>query len=213
MAKEGYPIIFSVLIFSFAVTFLNPFIGSELLAGFSILCWIIFAWVLWFFRDPERKNPNIPNSVISPADGIVLEIKETEEPYLFKGKAKVVCVFMNVFNCHVNRVPISGEVKFFKYLEGEFLAAWDDKASEKNEQTIIGIRNEKTTIVFKQIAGLIARRIICRLKEGDKVSQSERFGLIKFGSRVDVYFPVDAEIKVACKQKVVAGETVLGVLK
>lgn len=214
MAKEGYPIIFSVLVVSFILSFSNVFIpDSYLLNGLSFLCWIVFAWVLWFFRDPERKNPNIKNSVISPADGKILEVKEIEEPFVVNGKTKVVVIFMNIFDCHVNRIPISGKVNFYKYLEGEFLAAFDDKASEKNEQTVIGIKSEKVTVVFKQIAGLIARRIICKVRENDQVFQGDRFGLIKFGSRVDIYLPVDTEIKVQPKQKVRAGETIIGILK
>lgn len=214
MAKEGYPIIFSVLIVSFILSFSNVFIpDSYLFNGLSLLSWIVFAWVLWFFRDPERKGTNVLNSIISPADGKILEIKEIEEPYVVNAKTKVVVIFMNIFDCHINRIPISGKVIFYKYFEGEFLAAFDDKASIKNEQTVIGIKTEKATVVFKQIAGLIARRIICKVRENDDVTQGDRFGLIKFGSRVDIYLPIDTEIKVKPKQRVRAGESIIGILK
>ena len=133
-----------------------------------------------------------------------------QEPYYFKEKVTRVSIFLSVFNVHVNRIPVEGKVEFVKYLKGKFLVAFADKASEENEQSIIGIRHKKGKILFKQIAGIIARRIVFHVEEGDSVTAGERFGLIRYGSRVDVYFPKNAKIKVTLKDKVIGGESILG---
>jgi phosphatidylserine decarboxylase len=174
---------------------------------------IIFIFNFYFFRDPERVIPKGKDLVLSPADGTVVLIEEVNEPYYFKEKVMRVSIFLSVFNVHVNRVPVAGIVEFVKYIKGKFLVAFADKASEENEQSIIGIRHEKGKILFKQIAGIIARRIIYNLKEGETVSAGERFGLIRYGSRVDVFFPSNATIHVKLKDKVVGGETILGEFK
>jgi phosphatidylserine decarboxylase len=143
----------------------------------------------------------------------VIAIDEVEEPYYFQSKVKKVSIFLSVFDVHVNRIPVSGYVEYIKYIKGKFLAAFDHKASEENEQSIIGIRHQKGRVLFKQIAGLIARRIVYHVKEGDLVKTGDRFGLIRYGSRVDMFFPENVEIAVKLKDKVYGGETVIGEFK
>jgi phosphatidylserine decarboxylase len=140
-------------------------------------------------------------------------IEEVEEPYYFKTKVRRVSIFLSVFNVHINRIPVSGKVEFLKYIKGKFLVAFDDKASEENEQSIIGIRLEKGKILFKQIAGIIARRIVFHVVVGDTVNAGDRFGLIRYGSRVDIFFPENVELKVSLKDKVYGGETIIGEFK
>jgi phosphatidylserine decarboxylase len=171
---------------------------------------IIFLFNFYFFRDPARSIPEGKDLILSPADGTVVMIEEVNEPYYFNSKVKRVSIFLSVFDVHVNRIPVSGTVEFVKYLEGKFLVAFADKASEENEQSIIGIRHEKGKILFKQIAGIIARRIIYNVKEGETVSAGDRFGLIRYGSRVDMFFPENIKLKVGLKDKVYGGETVIG---
>ncbi len=170
------------------------------------LALIIFT--LQFFRDPERTPPNASNVIVSPADGEVVLIKEVDHEF-FKGKAKMVSVFMSPINVHVNRNPISGKVTHFKYIEGQYIAAFDHNAGERNERTEIGIENGKIKVFFKQISGFVARRIVCDLKEGDETILGERFGMIKFGSRVDMFVPMKVELKVNVGDKVTAGETII----
>ena len=132
-----------------------------------------------------------------------------DEPVYLKGKAQLISVFMSVFNVHVNRIPISGEVEYIEYKKGQYLAAFADKATEINEQSMIGINGKKGKVYFKQIAGLLARRIVYHLNQGDVVQVGERFGLIRYGSRLDVYVPVSAKINVQLKQKVRSGVTII----
>ncbi len=168
----------------------------------------LIMFTLQFFRDPERTPPNASNVIVSPADGEVVLIKEVEH-HFFEGKAKMVSVFMSPINVHVNRNPISGKVTHFKYIEGQYIAAFDHNAGERNERTEIGIENGKIKVFFKQISGFVARRIVCDLKEGDETILGERFGMIKFGSRVDMFVPMKVELKVNVGDKVTAGETII----
>jgi phosphatidylserine decarboxylase len=195
--------------------------------GFLFLCaifipmlpWLGWAkWPLWalaffsitFFRDPERELPAGDDLILSPADGTVVRIAEVDEPEFFHGKARVVCIFMSPLNCHINRAPVAGKVMYKKYNPGRFEMAWRDKASELNEQTTIGIQNTKLKVLVRQIAGFLARRIICRVNVEDELQRGERFGLIQFGSRVDVFLPLDAAVLVNVNQAVKGGLTVLG---
>lgn len=208
--KYGYTTIGIVLIISFflivaGIFFNNGFIRYPLFVIASLL--IIFT--LNFFRDPERITPAKDNIVVSPADGTVLFVKEVIDEKFINGKAKQISIFMSPLNVHVNRIPISGTVEYLKHYEGEFIAAFEDKASEKNERTEIGIASEKGKVLFTQIAGFVARRIVCDLKIGDKVKIGERFGMIKFGSRVDILVPSNWQEKVKKDDKVFAGETIL----
>ena len=172
----------------------------------AILPVLLAAFFLWFFRDPERMIPSGAGLIVSPGDGVVTETVAIETP---EGKRQRISVFLNVFNVHVNRVPIAGEVVRVEYKKGLYLNAMNPDSAERNEQAIVTIRGEGIEVTFKQIAGLIARRIVCNLKEGQQVKRGERMGLIKFGSRVDVIVPAEAEIAVKVGEKVSGGTSVL----
>jgi phosphatidylserine decarboxylase len=172
---------------------------------------LLISFTLYFFRDPIRNLPEgiKENDIISPGDGRVMMIEEIEENEFFKGPAKMMGIFLSPLNVHVNRIPISGKVDYFHYIKGQFIAAYDHSSSEKNERTVIGITGKKFKVLFKQIAGFVARRIVCELRPGDNVVIGEKFGMIKFGSRVDVIVPENSIIKVSVNQKVKGGTTVL----
>ena len=187
-------------------------------APISIIGFLLTLFTLWFFRDPSRNTPVDSNLIISSADGKVCLIDEAYPPKevsMKQEKMKRVCVFMNVFNVHVNRSPVAGVIKNIVYKEGQFLNASLDKASEKNERSslVISSANSGPEIVVVQIAGLIARRILGFVSSNDNLVQGERFGLIRFGSRVDIYMPLDAVTKCSVGDKVVAGESVLASFK
>ncbi len=167
------------------------------------------AFVLTFFRDPDRTTPQQENAVISPADGKVVLIKELFEPEYLKGEAIQVSIFMSPLNVHVNRFPISGIVKYFRYIRGEYIVAFNEKSSDRNERTHIGMENSGHKVLFKQIAGAVARRIVARVNVGQTATAGERFGMIKFGSRVDVIMPKGTEIVARLHENVRAGETIL----
>lgn len=176
-----------------------------------LLSVILISFTLYFFRDPKREIPQSlkTGDVLSPADGKVMMIEEVEENEFLKAPAKVIGIFLSPLNVHVNRVPISGTVKFFQYIKGEFIAAYDHASADKNERTVIGIEGERFKVLFKQITGFVARRIVCELRVGDKVKIGEKFGMIKFGSRTDVILPANSKIKVSVNQKVTGGITLL----
>ena len=173
---------------------------------------LLVLWVAYFFRDPERSGARGERLVISPADGRVIDIVEVDEPAFLHGRAIRISVFMNVFNVHVNRYPVSGKVAYVHYNPGKFLNAAADKASLENEQSSIGVQTARHRVLFRQIAGLIARRIVTYSREGDDAEQGERMGLIRFGSRVDVFVPVGSVVKVALGERPQAGVTVLAEL-
>ena len=207
--REGWKFSFISLIFSIFLSYI--YIPVSLL-GFCITFFII-----WFFRDPERVSPNIPNTLVSSADGEICLIDEAappEELGLSDIKMQRICIFMNVFNVHVNRSPVNGTVKKIAYKEGSFFNASFDKASEKNERNSLIIETQdRVQIVVVQIAGLIARRILSFIDPGKHLTEGERFGLIRFGSRVDIYMPQNAKIESKLGDKVVAGETIIAYLK
>lgn len=178
----------------------------------SVVCFLFLVFSFYFFRDPERKIITAPGIIICPADGIIIDIRETNEPLYFNSAAKRVSIFMSVFNVHVNRSPVDGKIKFMKYNKGKFISAFKEKASEDNENLFVGIEEnrKKERIGVKFIAGLIARRIMFYKKTDDKLSQGERINLIRFGSRVDLFCPLDTEILVKNGDKVKAGETIMG---
>ena len=173
---------------------------------------LLVLWVAYFFRDPERTGRRGERLVVSPADGRVIEIKEVDEPAFLHGRAIRISVFMNVFNVHVNRYPVSGKVAYVHYNPGKFLNAAAEKASLENEQSSIGVQTARHRVLFRQIAGLIARRIVTYSREGDDAEQGERMGLIRFGSRVDVFVPVGSTINVRLGDKPRSGVTVLAEL-
>ena len=166
-------------------------------------------FVINFFRDPNRIVPKDEGLVISPADGKVVLIKEFFESEYIRQEAIQVSIFMSPLNVHVNRFPISGVVTYFKYIPGKYLVAFNEKSSELNERTHIGIENNSYKVIFKQIAGTIARRIVADITVGQKAAAGERFGMIKFGSRVDVIMPKKSEVKVNLGERVRAGESVI----
>jgi len=202
--KEGYKFLAISVLATFIVLFFSKFIGSLLI--------LMTFWVYYFFRDPERYSINNDNYLVSPADGLITDISERsgpEELRLENTSFTRISVFMNVFNCHVNRVPASGKIEEIFYKPGKFLNASLDKASEENERNYYKIKlNNGEDIIIVQIAGLIARRIVCETEQGQELKQGERIGMIRFGSRVDVYFK-NKKVLAKLGQNVVAGESLL----
>ena len=202
--KEGHKFLAIAAVITFVLLLISNFLG--------LISLILTIWVYYFFRDPERFSINDENYLVSPADGVVSQIVETNGPSelgLEKKKYTRVSIFMNVFDCHVNRVPSSGKIEKIFYKTGEYINASLDKASEKNERNYVKMSNSRgDELILVQIAGLIARRIVCEIKEKDETMQGDRFGMIRFGSRVDVYFE-NFKIMVNVNQKTTAGETII----
>ena len=206
IAHEGYPFI----VFSLVITIFIAFLG---IGWLTILFVFITFFIIWFFRNPERSFQEEEKVLISPADGKIIKIENVEVNGTISGRFKKISIFMNVFNVHVNRAPYSGKIEAINYHEGKFFSANLDKASLDNERNEVMIRTEDGRRVWMvQIAGLIARRIVCWVDVGANIKKGERFGLIRFGSRVDVYLPEDSRISVKLKDKVKAGHTSLGYL-
>jgi len=205
VAREGLPFIF----IGCALTFLLLYVGFQIVAVFA---GILSLLTIYFFRDPERARDCDDKTVLTPADGKIIDIKTLNDGQnLLGGPAVKISVFMTIFNVHVNRVPISGSISKIDYRSGSFFSANLDKAAEQNESNRITLETENgRRIVFVQIAGLIARRIVCWVKEGDRVKTGQRFGLIRFGSRLDIYLPVDSRICAQVNHRVKAGKTILG---
>jgi phosphatidylserine decarboxylase len=180
---------------------------------FFAIAAFLTVFTLNFFRDPDRTvNANgtaVESLVISPADGKVVLIKDVEENEYLHSPAKMISIFMSPLNVHVNRNPVNGKVEYLKYIKGKFLVASDDKAANENERQNIGLNSNGKKLMFSQVTGFVARRIVCELKEGENVTMGTRFGMIKFGSRVDVYLPLDAKILVKEGDITTAGETII----
>lgn len=209
--KYGY---FTIGLASFifiVFTIISLFISNNYIKVILIVLPLLFLiFSLNFFRDPEKVIPNKKGIIVTPADGKVLIIKDVEEPEFIKGSAVQVSIFMSPLNVHVNRIPISGTVDYLRYYNGKFIAAFEDKASEENERSVFGIHSEYGKMMYTQVAGAVARRIIYELHQGDTVKMGERFGMIKFGSRVDIIVPKDKWILKVKKDDVVsAGETII----
>jgi len=203
ITAEGYVFIAIAL----ALTFLAVFFGFLKISAVLLL---ISVFCMFFFRNPERQVPDGEGIVVSPADGRVLYVKESNAPHA-EGRFQKISIFMSVMNVHVNRFPITGYVKNVFYHPGKFLVASMDKASEKNERNVLLLEDESGhEIVLVQIAGIIARRIVCYVKSGDKLPIADRFGMIRFGSRLDLYLPLDTKILVKKGDKVKAGSTIVG---
>ncbi|MEZ2347074.1 phosphatidylserine decarboxylase family protein [Terriglobus sp. RCC_193] len=177
--------------------------------GISVIPLVLAVFFLWFFRDPARRIPNGPGEIVSPGDGKVTEAEWIETP---DGSRLRLSIFLNVFDVHVNRSPIEGTVKLVNYKTGLYLNAMRADSNVLNEQNVVVIENENCSVQVKQIAGLLARRIVCWVKPGDTLQRGQRFGLIKFGSRVDVLMPSDANLKVRSGDRVKGGSTVLAVV-
>ena len=212
VAREGIPFILIAVAVAIAAFALALTKRSWPLWLIAFVLTLIALWVAYFFRDPERTGDRGDRLVISPADGRISHIVEVDEPNFVHGKAIRISVFMNVFNVHVNRYPVSGVVQYTHYNPGKFLNAATEKSSLENEQMSVGIQSGPYKILVRQIAGLIARRIVTYSKLGDPASQGERFGLIRFGSRVDVFVPVGSTIRVKIGDTPAAGTTVLAEL-
>lgn len=173
----------------------------------------LYIFLLQFFRDPERQTPQVSNAVIAPADGKVVVIEQVFEPEYFKDERIQVSIFMSPFNVHVNRNPVSGRVAYFKYHPGKYLVAWHPKSSTENERTTLVIQQANSTaILLRQIAGALARRIRWYVKEAQPVQQGAQFGFIKFGSRVDIFLPLNAQIQAKLGDTTRGGETILALL-
>ena len=202
--KEGYRFLAIAAVVTFILLLISNFLG--------IISFIITIWVYYFFRDPERFPINDENYLLSPADGVISQITEVSGPKelgLESKKYTRVSIFMNVFDCHVNRIPSSGKVNKIYYKPGKYLNASLDKASEDNERNYVQIINSNNDeLILTQIAGLIARRILCEIKDNDEIKQGDKFGMIRFGSRVDLYFQ-NYQLMVNLNQKTIAGETII----
>jgi len=202
--KEGYRFLAIALVITFILLLISNFLG--------LISAILTIWVYYFFRDPERFSINDENYLLSPADGIVsqvIEINGPKEMGLENKKYTRVSIFMNAFNCHVNRVPSSGKITQIFYKAGKYINASLDKASEENERNYIKMLNSNgDELILVQIAGMIARRIVCEVKENEETKQGNKFGIIRFGSRVDLYFE-NYQLMTKINQKTVAGETIL----
>ncbi|MDW7679106.1 MAG: phosphatidylserine decarboxylase family protein [bacterium] len=210
MAKEGLGVIASITLLFLILLAGAVISGAWVLTIFAAISLILLPFTVYFFRDPDRTTPNGDNLIVSPADGKIIKIEEVEEEIFFKQKVRLISIFMSVLDVHVNRMPIDGRVTYFNYQRGKFHRAFKDDASYENEQTVIGIENPRTRLLFKQIAGIIARRIVCPVREGWKVQKGERFGMIKFGSRVDIFLPNNVNLLVKLNEHVKAGETIIG---
>ena len=210
ITNYGYINVIVVVILSILLFALSYFLENNILKiGISLLTLLFLLFTLYFFRDPERTAPDKDNVIVSPADGKVLLIKKVESNKYVNGEAWQVSIFMSPLNVHVNRIPIDGKVELVNYVKGEYLVAFHDKADERNERCEFGILSKYGKIFFTQVAGFVARRIIYELNEGDSVKMGNRFGMIKFGSRVDVVVSTDWELKVKENDIVTAGESIL----
>jgi len=209
VAREGLPFILiatALAVGAFALALMRR---SWPLWLFAFVLTLVALWVAYFFRDPERTGERGERLVISPADGKIVMITEVDEPSFVHGKATRISIFMNIFNVHVNRYPVAGTVKYVHYNPGKFINAAADKASLDNEQMSVGLESGGKLVLVRQIAGAIARRIVTYSKVGDAASQGARFGLIRFGSRVDVFVPTNSTVRVKIGDKPSAGTTVL----
>lgn len=200
VAREGWPLIALLIFMTIGSSIVSPPV--------SVFMVMFLGGVLWFFRDPERKGPEDPDLWVSPADGKVVEIERAEHPYV--GPCIKVGIFMSVFDVHVNRFPMSGTVEFLEYVPGKKGLAFAPKASEQNERLYVGIRTPLGRAMMVQIAGLVARRIVCRVRKGDHLPRGERYGMIKLGSKVDLYLPWGVKVLVHIGEKVRAGVTPVG---
>lgn len=214
-AREGYPLIagavlLGALIASGALLF-DAWIWRTPILVLSVG---VVAFTMYFFRDPDRTPPDLAvngEAFLAPADGKIVEIVEEDEPLFLQGPSTRISIFLSPLNVHVNRVPSNGTVRYVRYVPGDYLVAWHPKASEKNERSEIGVEHESgTKIFFKQIAGAVARRIEYHLEENDSVTAGERFGIVKFGSRMDVHVPPHIDVDAEVGDRTVAGETILG---
>ncbi len=214
-AREGYPIIAAVTVLAVVLIALGVWLGPPWSALLIALALVAIGFTLYFFRDPVRTPPDEAasgNLLLSPADGRVVLVEDVaNEPLYIKGPAKQVSIFLSPLNVHVNRAPATGVIEFDEYVSGDYLVAWHPKASEKNERSQLGLLHPSGhRVLFKQIAGAVARRIVYHITVGDRVRAGERFGIVKFGSRMDVLVPPSVQISAKVGDIVQAGITVIG---
>jgi phosphatidylserine decarboxylase len=220
ITKYGYDVVIKMLFITLIIDAIAYLVNIEVIKiSLFVLSVFLFLFTLYFFRDPERELPAniISDTIISPADGkvVLIETVKNTEDVLFEKDEILhkVCIFMSPLNVHVNRIPVSGTISFYKYIKGKYIVAFNHKSSDKNERTVIGITNANgKKIIFKQIAGFVARRIVCNIKEGNEVTAGKRFGMIKFGSRIDLFFNSNSKILIKTGDKVTAGKTIIAEL-
>ncbi len=206
VAKEGYPFVFIAAFTALIAALLNWVV-------LSLFFWCVSIFVLYFFRDPERVIPTDPRAVVAPADGKIILIEKLADERFLHNKTLKISIFMSVFDVHVNRIPYDGVVREIKYQAGQFFAANQDRASFENENNalMLDVEDDKCMAIV-QVAGILARRIVCWVEKGDRVSKGQRFGMIRFGSRLDVYLPLSTQVEVSVGQRTVAGQSILGYL-
>ena len=202
LARDGIPTITFLVLASAAFALVSP-VPAVVMAVLAVL-------VIWFYRDPDRTAPEEDGLFVSPADGRVVEISEAEHP--FTGPSVKVGIFMNVLSVHVNRAPCMGRVDYLEYVPGRKIAAFAPKASEVNERNLVGLSTPYGPVLMVQIAGLLARRIVCRLRRGEVLEGGQRYGMIRLGSRVDIYLPQDVRLLIKLGDQVYAGNSSLGVM-
>lgn len=213
-ARDGYTTIFVTVIFAIIVSgiarYMEPHWTAYILYTAMAL---LVAFILFFFRDPDRTITKGDNYVLSPADGNIVQIKEIEEDCYINGQATQISIFLSPMDVHVNRLPVTGTLEYLEYEPGIFLVASDNRASEMNERADFGVKHPSgTKIFFRQITGFLARRIVYHLEVGDQLKAGERFGMMKFGSRMDIIVPADVEVNVDEGEKAVAGQTILATI-
>ncbi|RKY56701.1 MAG: phosphatidylserine decarboxylase family protein [Candidatus Neomarinimicrobiota bacterium] len=208
IAREGIRVVLPVFFIAFILSIFTLLSASILLKVIFWISLILFIFIVYFFRDPNRLVSNKDNVIVSPADGKIIAIENVDDGFV--GKGKRISVFMSIFNVHINRVPFGGIVRKVNYEKGSFLAAYKSAASFENERSEISIESEGLKFTVTQIAGLIARRIVSYLSVGDSINKGDRYGMIMFGSRVDLVIPENVEIKVQLGDKVKGGETIIG---
>lgn len=204
VAAEGWPFIFPPAAAACILGWMGWWPGTAALGAVALCC-------LGFFRDPDRTAPAVPGAVLAPADGRVMRVVEIDDPWV--GRAVRVSIFLSPLDVHVNRSPVAALVEGVQHAAGRFLAAYRDEASELNERCTLELQGEAARVGVKQIAGVLARRIVCRVRQGDKLQAGERYGLIRFGSRTDLVVPEGTEIKVRVGDRVRGGETIMGLLQ
>ncbi len=203
----------AVLLIIISIIFFKGWIFYSLL----ILAVIIIFYTFWFFRNPSRELPNAAKNdeslIVSPSDGKIIIIEESYEKNYIKEKCTKVSIFLSAFDVHVNWIPVNGIIEYFKYNPGDYLVAWHPKSSDLNEQTHIVVNSKYGKLFFKQITGIMARRLVWDINQGDTVKAGQKFGMMKFGSRIDLYLPLDAELFVKLNDKVVGSETIIAKFK
>ncbi len=203
IAREGWPFVGAALVLAALAWLLHW--------GLALVFALLAVFIMWFFRDPERPVPQEDRLVVSPADGRVMFVREVEEPHFVGGPAVMISIFLSVFDVHINRSPVAGQVAYRRHVPGKFLAAWDDAVGEVNERAYLGlVTADGQRVLVSQVAGLVARRIVTWPAVGDRLDRGQRFGLIRFGSCTQLWLPPGSEICVKPGDRVVGGQTVVG---